>query len=99
MLRLNSNVHQYNEIWDVYRKCIRIILDDHLPKNQYEFRPTADFTLSETGSAVTNNANFEQILVDDKLDKILRILYQSMRNLRKNTANIDLTQKRLNMIA
>lgn len=74
MLRLNSNVHQYKEIWSVYRLCIRIILDDHLPRQSFEFKPTADFAQSETG--ITNaNANFEQISVDDKLDKILRILY------------------------
>jgi len=33
MLRLNSNVHQYKEIWECYMKCIRIILHDFLPKN------------------------------------------------------------------
>ena len=84
MLRLNSNVHQYKEIWSVYRQCIRIILDDHLPKNNFEFKPTADFANSESGVA-NLNANFEPISVDDKPDKILRILYQSCRNIRKQT--------------
>ena len=58
----------------------------------------SDFANSETGTA-NLNANFEPISVDDKPDKILRILYQSCRNIRKQTANVDLTQKRLQMIA
>lgn len=47
MLRLNSNVNSYKEIWAVYRQCIRIILDDHLPKNNYEFKPVTDFAIGE----------------------------------------------------
>jgi hypothetical protein len=31
MLRLNSNVHQYKEMWAVYLQCIRIIMNDFLP--------------------------------------------------------------------
>ena len=37
------------------------------------------------------NANFEPISVDDKLNKILHILYNSLVNLRELTQNIDLT--------
>ena len=44
MLRLNSNVNSYKEIWSVYRQCIRIILDDHLPKNNFQFSASIDFT-------------------------------------------------------
>ena len=99
ILRLNSNVHKYEEIWDIYRKCIRIIVNDFAVKRQYEFKANTDFTLSITGAAMTTNANFEAISVDDGPDKILRTLYQSIRNLRKITANIDVTQKRLNLIA
>ena len=83
MLRLNSNVHQYKEIWSVYRQCIRIILDDHLPKNNYEFKVVTDFGANEAGSSANTNANFEPINVDDRLEKVLRILYLSLRNLRK----------------
>ena len=32
ILRLNSNVHKYEEIWDIYRKCIRIIVNDFAVK-------------------------------------------------------------------
>ena len=37
MLRLNSNVHQYKEIWAVYQQCIRIIMNDFLPKQGAKF--------------------------------------------------------------
>lgn len=37
--------------------------------------------------------------MDDKLDKIVNILYQSLKNLRKATAQVDLTQKRIAIIA
>lgn len=47
MLRLNSNVHQYKEIWEVYQQCIRIIIDDFLVKNSFEFKPTLDFMGAE----------------------------------------------------
>ena len=40
-------------------------------------------------------ANFEPISVDDKPDKIARILYQSLRTLRKNAAQSDITQRKL----
>ena len=65
MLRLNSNVNSYKEIWDVYRQCIRIIIDDHLPKNSFEFRPTADFSSDDRGATANQNANFEPINVED----------------------------------
>ena len=97
MLRLNSNVHQYEEIWYVYRKCIRIIIDDFLPKNNFEFKASMDYL---TQSDSTNqNANFETISVDDKPEKIMRILYHSLRNVRKNIQQIDTSQKKLILVA
>ena len=74
----------------MYRQCIRIILDDTLPKNNYEFKANVDF-LSDQQPATHQNANFETISVDDKPDKILRILLMSLKNLRKNIAQVDLT--------
>lgn len=45
------------------------------------------------------NANFETISVDDKPEKILRILYHSLRNVRKNIQQIDTSQKKLILVA
>ena len=95
ILRANNNVNTYKDIWNVYRQCIRIIIDDHLPKNNYEFRPAADFSTNEIGSTVHSSANFEPITNEDKLDRIMRILFQSLRNLRKQTGQVDMSNKRI----
>ena len=42
-----------------------------------------------------HSANFEPISVEDKADKIVRILYQSLRNLRKNVTQVDISQRKL----
>lgn len=89
MLRLNSNVHQYKEIWEVYCQCIRIIIDDFLPRNSFEFKPQTDFTGSE-GQNVKLNANFERMQAEDKPERVLRTLYASVRNLR-DFENVDIT--------
>ena len=89
MLRTNSNVHQYKEIWDVYRKCIRIVLNDYLPKNNYEFKPTDNF--SEIGEDEANkdkdktkdsNINFDTKKVGVDLNAVVRTLYSSLINIR-----------------
>ena len=98
MLRFNSNFHQYQEIWPVYRQCIRIIVDDYLPKHGYEFKPVNDFTLSEKGT--TNPAaNFEPIVAEEALGKVLRALFMALRGMRKLAAQVDVTQKRLALIS
>ena len=81
ILKVNNSISQFKDILDVYRKCIRIILDDFLPKNQFEFRPTADFTSTEGG--VSPNSSFDEVTAEFALDKIMRILYTSIKNLRK----------------
>ena len=65
----------------MYRQCIRIIIDDFLPKQNFEFKVISDFSASNAGgeaAGASGNSgayNFETISVDDKPDKILRILY------------------------
>lgn len=58
-----------------YQKCIRIIMNDFLPnpKNQYDFKAQPDFQLMDV--TAVHSANFEPISVEDKADKIVRILY------------------------
>lgn len=81
MLRLNSNVMQYREMQDEYTKCIRIIMNNFLPapKNQFSFVAAPDFLALDTGGS----PNFDPISVDDKAEKITRILYLSLRQLRR----------------
>lgn len=81
ILKANGQVNQFKDIWQIYRKTIRIIIDDHLPKNQFEFKPTTDFVSTEGG--INPNANFDQINADLPVDRLIRVLYTSIRNLRK----------------
>ena len=96
MLRLNSNVHQYKEIWVVYQQCIRIIMNDFLPKQgpKFEFKAQPEF-LDEKPSVQIANANFETMNVDEHPLKIVKVLYFSLKNLRKNISQIDTSQKKL----
>ena len=51
-----------------------------------------DFASNETGgnSCYANpNANFDPITIDDDLTKVMRILYISLKNMRKATQNVD----------
>lgn len=92
LLKANSTISHFKDIWFVYQKTIRIVLNDHLVKGQYEFRPTTNLIANEAG--INPNANFEQITVDYPLEKIMRILYTSIRNMRKPPPQFDVTNKR-----
>lgn len=96
MLRLNSNVHQYKEIWAVYQMCIRIIMNDFIPKQgeKFIFTSQPEF-LDQNTSSANSNSNFETISVDEHPQKIVKVLYFSLRNLRKNISQIDMTIQNL----
>ena len=82
ILKVNNSLNQFKDnIFDVYRKVIRIILDDYLPKNSFEFRPTADFASTEGG--VSPASCWDEVTSEYPLDKVMRILYTSIRNLRR----------------
>ena len=51
-----------------------------------------DFASNETGGSncyANPNANFDPITVEDNLTKVMRILYISLRNMQKASANVD----------
>ena len=66
-----------------------------MPKNQFEFRPTADFASTEGG--VNPNSSFDEVTAEYALDKVMRILYTSIKNLRKAPPQVDVTNKRDNL--
>ena len=84
MLRLNSNVNHYKEIWPVYRTAVRIVIDWALPKKHYDFRPVNDLSSSDN-MLINQSYNFDIIDINDSGDKILRVLVSSIKNLRKIT--------------
>ena len=87
----------YKEIYHVYQKCIRIVVDDFLPKTPYKFIASPEF-LAVEGAQYNQNANFEAVTNDDRPVKVLKVVYHSIRNLRKNI-HIDANNKRLQAIA
>jgi hypothetical protein len=48
MLRINSHVAHYQEaMWDTYKTCIRLVLNDFLPQvKKLEYKPNIDYTLT-----------------------------------------------------
>ena len=48
ILRANSRMDNYKEIYNVYQKCIRIFIDDFLPKTSYKFLATPEFLAVES---------------------------------------------------
>lgn len=48
MLRINSHINHYNDkMWDTYKTCIRLIINDYLPKQRnYEYKGNIDYLLN-----------------------------------------------------
>lgn len=100
MLRLNSNVNAYKEIWSSYLTVIRIVQGDLCTKGGYVFQNEPAFLQPDFKTpAHLANANFEPVNVDDKPETILMALIFSLRNLRKANPQVDMTQKRLQLTA
>lgn len=94
MLRFNSNVHNYRELFPTYKKCIRFLLTSYLPSNDYDMAAlkevpefvTADDAYKVEATSAHHGANFEQVAVEDVAETVLVICLYSLKNLRKNTA-------------
>lgn len=76
---------------------MRIIIDWVLPKSRYEFRPVNDLSSTDTG-LVNQAYNFDVIDMIDSPDKILRVLVSSIKNMRKVPQNLDMQQKRVQVV-
>ena len=92
MLRLNSHINHYQEMWDTYKTCIRLIINDFLPKQkQYEYKPNIDYLLNQSD---TKGINFDPVTMEEKPDDILLNVISSIKNLRKNVI-ADTTQRKM----
>lgn len=94
MLRLNSHINQYSDMWRQYRECIAIICDDFLPrKKKFELK-------QETVDRISNSdgVNFDPITIEAGPEEVLFILVSSIRNLREGLAT-DTSSKRVMAIA
>ena len=82
---------------------MRIVVDHFLPKNNYilaNLKQVPEFLLVEDAYKIVTNSsqhssNFESIGVDDRPEQVLQNLLYSLKNLRKNTDQIDISQPRL----
>ena len=96
MLRINSHINQYSDMWKQYKDCIRIICDDFLPrKRKFEVKPNIDQTVMQSD---TKGVNFDPITIEAEPEEVLINLIASIKNLRKNIAT-DGTSKRVMAIA
>ena len=90
MLRINSHINQYTDMWEHYTNCIRIICDDFLPrKKKFELKPNVDALVLQSD---TKGVNFDPITIEAEPEEVLMNLIASVKNLRKNIAT-DATSK------
>ena len=96
MLRINSHVNYYKEsMWETYQKCIRLILNDFLPKQKsFEYKSNTEYLITQQAETAKGlSHNFEAITFEDKPENILANIYCSVKNLRRNLV-IDMSSKR-----
>lgn len=69
ILRLNSHINQYTDMWDQYQKCITVICDDFLPRRKkYELKGNIDQLLLK---AETKGVNFDPITIEAEPEEVL----------------------------
>lgn len=83
-------------MWETYKICIRLIINDFLPKQRnYEFKPNIDYLLNQSD---TKGINFDPVTIEDKPEDILLNLISSIKNLRKNVI-ADTSSKKMMELA
>mmetsp|Transcript_5018 Transcript_5018/g.7532 ORF Transcript_5018/g.7532 Transcript_5018/m.7532 type:complete len:121 (+) Transcript_5018:715-1077(+) len=92
MLRINSHINTFKDMWKQYVECIRIICDDYLPKKKkFEIKPNIDNHIIQMD---TKGVNFDPFTIEATDEDVLVNLIASIRNLRKNIAT-DSTSKNI----
>ena len=104
ILKVNSNAQFYKEMPEVYTNATRIIINNYLPSINYDFvkLPVPIFLTEESlgpPKSEFSSSNFEPLTLDQKPTEILEILFYSIRNLRINTNQIDVSQRRLALLS
>ena len=86
ILKANTVIENYEDQWPIYKFIIRVILNSYLPNNNFDFPMVENFASNETGGSscyANPNANFDPVTVEDSLTKVMRVLYISLKNMRK----------------
>ena len=82
ILKANSHLVNFREIWPTYQKCIRIILTEYIPKVlNFEYKPSLDYSLNYS-SILTKP--FDPITEELEPIPLLETLLSSIIVLKKN---------------
>ena len=96
MLRINSHINQYQDMWPLYKETIRVIVDDYLPKKKgYVFNAQFEHNFLKQE---TKGINFDPLTVEVSPEDILNNLVASIKNIRKGIA-VDTNSVRIVAIA
>ena len=114
ILRINSHINQFVDLWPQYKTCISIICDDFLPKKKkFDLKKHLTSLLSKDEQSLhgdapsieayvlkqdTKGVNFDPITIEAEPLDVLINLIASIKNLRKDIV-IDSTSKRVIAIA
>lgn len=84
MVRMNSHINQYQDMWPVYKECIRVIIDDYLP-NRVKHEVRANFE-QQFLKVDAKGINFDPLTIEEEPEDVLNNIVASIKNMRKNIA-------------
>ena len=71
-------------MWPIYKECIRVIIDDFLPKQKkWEIKATFEQQFLKVDA---KGINFDPLTIEEQPEDVLNNLVASIKNLRKNIA-------------
>ena len=59
ILKLNSSLSSYRDLWPLYHSVVKIVMNDYLPENGYDFHKMDEVFVDHTGTYSHNN--FDEI--------------------------------------
>ena len=89
MLKPNSKLNSFRKLWPLYHAVVKITLCDLLPKSGYKFVQDAENVFVDIAGVYSHN-NFDELKPNSTCFEVLRMLFHSVRNLRK-IPNFDQT--------
>ena len=93
VLKPNSKLNSFRKLWPLYDAVVKITLNDLLPKSGYTFVQDANDVFVDIAGVYSHN-NFDELKPNSTCFEVLRMLFHSLRNLRK-IPNFDATNAAL----
>ena len=82
VLKPNSKLKSFRKLWQLYDAVVKITLNDLLPKSGYKFVQDANDIFVDIAGVYSHN-NFDELKPNSTCFEVLRMLFHSLRNLRK----------------